>query len=256
MASGLDTLTTAAQEARARQAAYQANRVAFAKFPEGQPRRVRFLEQGEDVAWAYVHELPKTAGQKVASVTPCLTQEGAQAQACPGCEMGFPRKIKGWISLIMRDAPVYQKGPDGKDYLDPLSGQKVMVGQADQVQLWNSGPNVFTTLGQKDRTFKGLMSRDFVVIRSGDGYGTTYSIEPADADGGPQPMSKADLELAGDKPNARKFAMPETYEDAKQLLMGVPRSALKASQEAVAQAAAPESNYFEEAMRKAREESA
>lgn len=256
MATGLDTLTAAAQEARARQAAYQANRAVFAKFPQDVPKRVRFLEQGEDVAWAYVHEIPKTAGQVVASVTPCLNQDGVTGQACPGCERGMPRKIKGWINIIMRDAPVYQKTADGKDYKDPLSGQKVMVGQADQVQLWNSGPNVFTTLGQKDRTFKGLMSRDFIVTRSGDGYGTTYSIEPADADGGPQKMSTADLKLAEDKVNAKKFATPEDYSTADQLLRGIPRQSIVAAQDAQAAAdAAPESNYFEQAMKAAREAS-
>lgn len=253
MAQGLDTLTSAAQEARARQAAYQANRAVFAKFPTGVPKRVRFLEQGDDVAWAYVHELDKTAGQLVASVTPCLKTDDNGGQECPGCERGVPRKIKGWINLIMRDAPVYRKAADGKDYKDPLSGQKEMIGQADQVQLWNSGPNVFTTLGQKDRTFKGLMSRDFVVVRSGEGFATAYSIEPADADSGPQKMSEADLALASEKTDARRFTLPQDYNTCLQLLRGVPLATINAAKDAVDQAAQPENNYFEEAMRKARE---
>lgn len=249
--AGLTGLEAAA-EARARQAAYGENRVAFAKFDPGTPTLVRFLEQGEDVAWAYVHEAPKPNPTAVAKVTPCLNQEDHTPQPCPGCEMGSPRKIKGWINLIYRNAPVYQKDANGKEITDPLSKQKIMVGQADQVQVWNSGPNLFTTLGQKDRTFKGLTSRDFVVIRTGSGLDTKYAIEPADADGGPKKMSDNDLKLMGEKTDLTRFTKPEDYDYTRQFLMGVPREQIIAAR-GTSEAPAVDEDYFAKAMAAKRE---
>lgn len=226
MTSGLESLTEAAATQKARQSAFSGSSYQFAKFIPNHTHTVRFLEQGDDVAWAWVHELPIEQGKIVARVTPCLNQDG-KGSACPGCDMGAPRKIKGWINLIMRDAPMFEKDPlTGRRLINPRTQQATVIGQADQVMVWNSGPNVFTALGQKDRKFKGLMSRDFDVTRSGEGYGTAHSIEPTDADGGPQPMSEADLKLAADKVDTKLFTRPETYEIAKQLLQGVPMSAI------------------------------
>lgn len=251
--SGLTGLQSAAAQAAAERQAWGENRIFFAKFSAGTPHRVRFLEQGDDVAWAYVHEAPKPNPQAVAKVTPCLNQDGKPAQACPGCEQGKPRKIKGWINLIFRNAPKLARDADGKILKDPITNNVTQIGVEDQVQTWNSGPQLFTTLAQKDITFKGLMSRDFVVIRTGEKLDTKYAIEPADADGGPQPMSEADLKLAADKPVLKSFTIPEDYEVARQFLLGVPMDAIKASQAAIETAVAPSSNVFEEMMRIARE---
>lgn len=250
--AGLTGLEAAAAEIRARQAAYGENRVTFAKFDPGVPTVVRFLEQGDDVAWAYVHEAPKPNPTAVAKVTPCLNQDDHSPQACPGCEQGNPRKIKGWINLIYRNAPVYKKDQNDKDIVDQLSKQKIMVGQADQVQVWNSGPNLFTTLGQKDRTWKGLMSRDFVVIRTGSGLDTKYAIEPAEADGGPQKMSENDLKLFGEKTDLNRFIQPEDYDYTRQFLMGVPREQIVASRAAQTSPVVDE-DYFANALAAKRE---
>lgn len=249
--AGLNALEQAHRERQARKEASDGNFIVYAKFPNGHPYQVRFLEQNDDVNWAYVHELPLKPGQIVAKVTPCLNQDGEAGQACPGCENGSQRKIKGWINLIMRNAPVYQKDENGRMYVDPLTKQGKVVGTADQVQVWNGGPTIFTALATKDRTFKGLMSRDFTIIRSGEKFSTAYSIEPTDADGGPQPLSAADKELMDSKPNLKPFVTPEDYDTTRQLLMGVPREAIQAQQTAVSQA--QDTDYFEEAMRKARE---
>lgn len=231
MTSGLESLVEAAAIQKARQSA--SSNFQFAKFIQNHTHTVRFLEQGDDVAWAWVHELPKEQGKIVARHTPCLNQD-SRGQACPGCEMGAKRTIKGWINVIMRGAPVFERGADGKILKNPLTQAMNVTGYADQVYVWNSGPNVFTTLGQKDRKFKGLMSRDFDVTRSGEGFGTTYSIEPTEADGGPKAMSDADLKLAADKVDTKTFTIPESYDTAKQLLQGVPFSAIVRNVEPVA----------------------
>lgn len=227
--TGLTGLTQAVAEQKAKQAAFKENGGNFpryAKFVNDQIYTVRFLEQGDDVQWAWVHELPKEPGKSYGGVTPCLNQDGRGA-ACPGCEMGVKRKIQGWINIIMRDAPMYQKGPDGKLLKNPITQGLTVVGNEDQVFVWNSGSNLFNLLGTKDKAFKGLMSRDFHVVKTGEGFGTSYSIEPADVDSGPQKMTAADKELAANKSDTRLFTMPESYDIAKQLLMGVPQSAIQ-----------------------------
>lgn len=229
--TGLAGLQAAADQQKAKQAAFLESNgefVKYARFPVNEIRVIRFLEQGDDVQWAWVHECPAEQGRKWGGSTPCLNQDG-RGQACPGCELGAKRKIAGWINIIMRDADVYEKDADGRAIKNPLTQQFNVIGQADQVFVWQGGSRVFTTLGQKDRSFKGLMSRDFEVIRTGEGLGTNYSIEPADVDSGPQPMSKADLKLAAAKPDTKKFTLPESYDIAKQLLQGVPRASIQRS---------------------------
>lgn len=245
MTTGLTGLQAAAEEQRAKAAAFkdqQRNFVPFAKLEPNKPYIIRFLEQGDDVAWCWAHELPPEQGRSFGGVTPCLNQDG-KGQACPGCEMGKKRKIQGWINIIMRDAPLFERGSDGKIIRNPMTQAPNVVGSADQVFVWNSGSNLFSTLGNKDRAFKGLMSRDFEVIRTGEKFQTAYSIEPVDADSGPQPMSKADLELAANKADTNEFLIPETYEIAKALLQGVPRQAVRQFQ---APEAASNINIFQE----------
>lgn len=251
--AGFDSFAKAAAAAAERKAAFGEGFIRYAKFQPNFPYVVRFLEQGDDVQWAYVHEINPVPG-KVAKVTPCLNQE-ENGTPCYGCEQGAKRLIKGWINLIVRDAPVYLKDAQGVPVKDPISGQNKVIGQADEVQVWNSGTTLFTTLAQKDRTFKGLMSRDFTVVRTGAGFDTAYSIEPTDADGGPQPMSENDRKLASEKYNVRKFAIPESYDVQKQLLQGVPPNQVQRPQEGNEQPSA-NGNVFDNALRRMEEAAA
>jgi len=256
--AGFESFQKAAAQAQERKAAFGEGFVKFARFQPNHPYTVRFLEQGDDVQWAYVHEIPALPG-KVAKVTPCLNQDDAGIP-CYGCEQGAKRLIKGWINLIMRDAPVYLSDNNGVPVKDPITSQYKIIGTSDQVQVWNSGTTLFSTLAQKDRAFKGLMSRDFTVVRTGQGFDTNYAIDPADPDGGPQAMSEDDRKLAAEKFNVRKFTIPETYDVQKQLLQGVPLAQIKRSEDAVAAAASSnvlgDSNAFDRAFAKMQEASA
>lgn len=225
--TGLAGLKAAADEQEAKKAAFkEGSGPRFAKFNPGEATIVRFLEQGDDVQWCWVHDLPKDPVKGFSGVTPCLNQDG-RGQACPGCEMGVKRKIQGWINVIVRDAPKFERDTDNKIVKNPITSKPNVVGAEDAVMVWNSGSRLFTVLANKDRAFKGLMSRDFEVIRTGEGLATQYSIEAADIDSGPQPMSEADLKLASEKFDVKSFTVPESYDVSKALLQGVPRSALQ-----------------------------
>lgn len=181
------------------------------KLPKsGDSAVVRFLEQGDDVAWAWTHELPPKGNQKWGDSEPCRDQDRS-GERCPGCEKGMPRGFLGFINLIWRDGPVYKKDEKGWLVKDS-NGNLVVESRADQVAFWQAGITVFEMLDNKDVTFKGLTSRDFRVTRRGTGLETKYEVEPADPDGGPQPMSAADEELAKEKYDFTNDVTPRDYD--------------------------------------------
>jgi hypothetical protein len=189
------------------------------KVGDGESVTVRFLEQGEDVKWAWCHEVPQ-AGQQWPRLVVCRDQDEAGQQSgepCPGCEANYKRKFQGWINVIWRDAPVFErekpepgktfgrmkKGPDGR---------LIQQGTEDQVAVWQAGVVVFEELDGKDVTYKGLTSRDFVIKRRGTGMATKYTIEPADPDAGPVVMSSNDKKLAEGKQDLTGKVSPEPYD--------------------------------------------
>lgn len=178
---------------------------------DGDSAVVRFLEQGEDVNWAWMHELPPRQGQNWGDTIPCRDQN-MTGEPCPGCQQGKPRTFEGYINLIWRDAPVFKKDAEGNFEKDG-NGRKIVVGTKDQVAVWNSGPTVFEELDGKDVTYKGLMSRDFRVTRRGIQFNTRYVIEPANPDQGPTEMSAADKELAANKYDLTGDVTPPPFEE-------------------------------------------
>jgi hypothetical protein len=182
----------------------------------GEEAVVRFLEQDEDVNWAWVAALPPKDNQRFGEMTPIRDQERDGSVPCPFQERGITNSFRGWINLIWRDAPVYKRDGDGR--LVRESGELVIVDHADQVCVWEQGINVFNELYALDKSYKGLMSRDFRITRLGEGLSTKYRIEPAEVDGGPQPMSKEDKKLAEGKYDLTQFTTPKSYEELERLL--------------------------------------
>jgi hypothetical protein len=67
--------------------------------------------------------------------------------------------------------------------------------------------------------YKGLASRDLVITRTGSGFDTRYSIEPADIDAGPVAPSDEDKQLAQDKYDLDKVArLDMTYDEVKEYI--------------------------------------
>ena len=111
--------------------------------------------------------------------------------------------FQGWINLIWRDAPVYEVDDDGKPNFNKV------VGNEDQVVIWQSGIETFEELQIQDETY-GLDTRDFIVRRRGTGKNTSYSVLAVD--GGPTDMSKADKALAEEKYDLNEIVTPPDYE--------------------------------------------
>ena len=98
---------------------------------------------------------------------------------------------------------VHEVDENGKPDFDSV------VGNEDQVVIWQSGINVFEDLQIQDETY-GLDSRDFVVRRRGTGKNTSYNVLAVD--GGPTKLSKADVALAEDKYDLNAIVTAPDYE--------------------------------------------
>lgn len=171
---------------------------------------VRFLEQGDDVAYAMCHEVP-VPGRQWGRDVPCLDQE-KDGTPCPGCEADLPRRFKGYINVIWDEAPVFKRDGAGKMVKD-TQGDPVIVGTKPQVAIWSSGIRLFEDLEEVDANYRGLRSRKFKVKRTGTGFDTKYRIAPADVDAGPQPLSAEEQELEKAKYDLNEHIQPGTYEE-------------------------------------------
>lgn len=179
------------------------------KIGSGEIVTVRFLEQDDDVAWCWTHQMPPIGNQSFGELLPCLDQRGKGDTDCPACRADgdvSKRRFQGYISVIWRDAPVFAED-NGR--IDRAS----VVDHRDQIAYWAKGITTFEDLDALDTNYKGLMSRDFKVARKGSGLETNYTIMPADPDGGPQPMSQADKELAKEKYDMRKYITPLEFDE-------------------------------------------
>jgi hypothetical protein len=182
---------------------------------------IRFLEEGDDIAWAYCHELPPRGNREYPEQVVCLDSED-DGTACPMCEHGMKRSFKGWVNIIWRDAPVFKRDADNKIERN-RKNEPMVVGHDDQVAVWTSGINVFEEIAGKTASYKGLLNRDWVITRIGEGLKTKYRIEPLlDDNGDPikKPMSDKDKELAEGKADTGKVSEPLSYDDVTKKMRG------------------------------------
>jgi hypothetical protein len=192
------------------------NRFYF-KLADGETAIVRFLENGPDIACAWVHQLEPTGGREYGIKVPCRDQDFDTLQrgvgeACPGCERDLKPSFQGAINMIWRDAPKLAR--DEQNRLVRDANNKVVIdGAEDQLAVWVAGITVFEELDSIDADFGGLTSRDFKVTRRGTGLNTKYMIRPANVDGGPAEMSEADKALAEEKFDLSSYASAPEYEE-------------------------------------------
>lgn len=182
----------------------------------GDSAEVRFLEEGDDIAWCWVHEVP-VEGRQWGRDVPCLDQDD-EDEPCPGCEKELKRKFKGFINVIWKDAPVYKRDKEGK--LVKVDGEKIVDTHKDQVALWTSGVRLFEELDETNDTYRGLRSRRFIVKRKGKGLDTKYIIKPADIDSGAQEFSKDEKSLESDKYDLAEFMKVPSYDDFVTIMNG------------------------------------
>lgn len=176
---------------------------------------VRFLEQGDEITFTDAHRVP-VEGRRWPLDFVCLDFND-DGTPCPACQSSNDdvrkRSTRGYFNVIWREGPVYklddrgwvEKGPDKKP---------IIAGRADGIFLWKASWTVTEMLIEKDGKFKGLTSRDWEIKRTGsEMQDTVYYAEPADPDGGPQPMLLPDLALAEKKYDLKELTAPLSYEE-------------------------------------------
>ena len=171
---------------------------------------VRFLEQNDDLAYAYMHEIP-VEGRQWGRPIPCCDQD-MDGTPCPGCEREMARKFSGYINVIWEDAPVFKRDENGKMIRD-TQGDPVVLSHKPQVAIWSSGIKLFEQLDEINTNYRGLSSRRFKIKRKGKGFDTKYYISPVDVDSGPQEMSDDEKKLASEKYDLNEYIKPKSYED-------------------------------------------
>jgi hypothetical protein len=177
---------------------------------------VRFLEQGDEVQCAWMHEYKKP-NQNRSFFVACLDQND-EGNPCPACEAKAKRVFKGYINVIWRDSPQLKRDAEGKAIKE--NGEYAIDGTKDEVVVWVQGITVFEDLADKDITYRGLSSRDFRVTRRGTGLNTKYVIDPADPDAGATPLSDADVALANEKFDISEHYLKTSAEDLESIFVG------------------------------------
>lgn len=213
MPQGFDGVRQAAAERNAKLASGGGGK--FFRLRDGESAVVRFLEQDEEVVWAWCHEVPRGDGRKPGDHIPCRDQQ-RKGEACPGCANQYSRRFRGWVNLIYRDAPVAKRDEQNNVVRDAMN-QVIFEGRADQIFTWEAGITVFEELDGKNATYKGLTTRDFRIERRGANMNNTkYYIEPVVGEDGETratPMSDEDRKLAEAKPDLRERATPPSLDD-------------------------------------------
>lgn len=180
---------------------------------DGQTAIVHFIQPFEEIQWARKWKLPPTANFSWGEQVNCVDQH-EDGTPDPGYAAGLKSSWRAYPILIWRNAPVYQKKPDGSLFKDS-NNNKVITGYADQVCLWEGIPfEVYQNLQEKDAKYRGLMSLDWEIKRRGASTDTVYIIEPADVLNLNQPLTPADMQLAAtQKIDVSAFVKVPTYDE-------------------------------------------
>jgi hypothetical protein len=179
------------------------------RLKDGEETVVRFLEQDDDIFWCHMHEVPVENRQFGRDVACC--DQDKDGTPCPGCEQDLPRKFKGFINVIWRDAPVFKRDSENKMVKDD-HGDPIITGYKPQVAVWGSGIRLFEQLDEVNTDYRGLMSRRFKVRRKGEKLSTKYHISPENVDSGAQDMSAEEKDLAAKKYDLNEFVKPPSYD--------------------------------------------
>lgn len=196
MARGLKRIAKIAEEGKAKREAYDAdgggNYQRALVLKPGQIATGRFCEEDEDVTYAYIHDLPKKAGQQYADRILCLNQDDDPNVACYACEQDVRRGTRLVMNFIRHDEPKPKRGSDGKVIKDNFNNYQyeTTFNQATGLQEIVTEPAlvIFATgTGAGGRlayleSQKGGMTRHIVTIARTSDDTNPYMIDIAEAD--------------------------------------------------------------------------
>ena len=149
-------------------------------YPVGGMFRVGYIHQ---VEWEVEGDDRKRAGKKKTFTIRrdrwCLDQD-EEGEPCPGCKDELERRLKFWIPVIEREAPIVTEA--GK-----------ITGYKDRVALLSGGSRLLAVLNRIQKK-KGLINQDVEVSKSGEGFNVQYAGEALDRSS----LSVADKKLIKD----------------------------------------------------------
>lgn len=209
MPKGLDSIRKASAEVAARRASRGGGGGRKLTLGDGEEAIIRFLEQDDDIAWAWVHDVP-VEGRQWGRPVVCCNQDD-DGTPCPGCERNIYRKFKGWINVIWFDAPQFKRDDNNKVVMD--GNKPVTEGQKTTTAFFTSGINFFDELEEANTNYRGLRSRRFKLKRKGADKNTKYPFVPVDIDSGPQDFTEEEKELEKGKTDLVPFITPPSYEE-------------------------------------------
>lgn len=194
----------------------------FFRVKEDGDETIRILEDMEEIVTkqsAQFHQMPPSGKRKFTWYEICLAVDPDTGQAngadCPGCEFHaeddqeYRDRNVYFINVIWRDAPVRKKNDKGKWVETDETADQLAVWEVTQLSAQDAVENAFAT-------YKSLTNRDFVVKRRGEGFDTTYTLNPLVNDEGDPvktPLSDADKELAEKKADLSDKVTLKTYDE-------------------------------------------
>ena len=90
----------------------------------------------------------------------CLDQK-EEGEPCPGCKDELERRLKFWLPVIERDAPI-------------LTDAGKITGYKDRIALMSGGSRLLAVINRIQKK-KGLVNQDVELTKSGEGFNVQYA---------------------------------------------------------------------------------
>lgn len=163
---------------------------------DGDQAVVRFLQQHEEIEWVAQWKTAPKPGFPYGEKLPKVDQH-EDGTPDPGYALNLKNTWTGFLPLIWRQAPQYQKDGQG-NFVKDGNDNRILIGYQDQIALWEHSFPIYQTLGETETDYRGLMSRDFLIKRIGarGSNKVTYKIVPYPIDAQPSGLSQQDMLLA------------------------------------------------------------
>ena len=220
MPQGTTGISKASKDIEARKAAGTSFGPSFlrVKVQSGKSEVVRFLEEGDDIFYAWGAYLEPTGRQRVGNFVVSRDQERNGSVACPLVEAEMPIKFKGYINVIWRNGPIYKMDKASGRFARDSNNEMIQTGKGDILAVIEQGITFFEQLVEVDKQYGGLRSRDFKIKRQGASLDTKYFITPAHPDDGPAKMLAADRKMERNKIDLKPLVTPRSYEEIETLM--------------------------------------
>lgn len=186
---------------------------------DGQQAIIRPLVQAQDIEWVNQWKTPPKPGFQYGEKLNKIDQF-EDGTPDPGYAANLKQTWSCYIPLIWRNAPQFQKNPDGT-FVKDANDNRIPNGFADAVAIWETTYKVYESLKELEGKYQGIMSRDWQVKRLGADKSTVYMFMPADPMAPPSQLSPQDIGLAQrERPDIAPLVRIPTFDELYAYLNG------------------------------------